>query len=467
MGLVLLACLMVRLASGQSSGTESAEEVLPRVLFLTHSAGYEHAVVKRATSEQLSHAEKSLLTAAKGSFDVTVTQDCDVLSAEGLSDFDAVVFFTSGELPVDLDDREALLSWIRGGGAFLGLHSASDTFYEFPTYREMVGGTFDGHPWHQELALEVTSNEHPATQHLEDSWALTDELYQFRTWRPEPLRILLELDTASVDASLGKRDDGRYAVAWWRDYGEGRVFYSALGHRTELWEDATFLQHVLGALTWTIDGPDLPAPVPEGATVLLGPSGEVSEGLWAHRDGKPIAWWVDDASAEEPRAAIEVVPGTGDLVSAASFGDGLYHVEFSTPLEPEDEGQARGNSGVYIQGRYEVQVLDSHEREGGLGTCGAIYGKHLADQVATRPPERWQSYDILFTAPRFDTNGAKTAAARMTAWHNGLLVHDDVEIDSATAGGVSEVEMPVGPLLLQEHGDAVRYRNIWVLPTDR
>jgi hypothetical protein len=162
-----------------------------------------------------------------------------------------------------------------------------------------------------------------------------------------------------------------------------------------------------------------------------------------------------------------VEPGTGDLVSRQSFGDALYHVEFATPHEPGDEGQARGNSGVYVHGRYEVQVLDSHELERDLGTCGAIYGKHVAAVDATRPPRRWQAYDILFTAPRFDTDGSKTASARMTVWHNGLLIHDDVEIDGPTLAGLADDEVPTGPLMLQDHGDEVRYRNVWVLPTTR
>jgi hypothetical protein len=134
-----------------------------------------------------------------------------------------------------------------------------------------------------------------------------------------------------------------------------------------------------------------------------------------------------------------------------------------TPAMPSASGQARGNSGVYLQGRYEVQVLDSYGLELGLGDCGSIYGKKVAAVNASRAPERWQSYDIEFRAPRIDSSGARTAGARLTVWHNGIRIHDDFELDGPTAGG-EPGEGPTGPLLLQDHGDPVRYRNVWVLP---
>jgi hypothetical protein len=130
---------------------------------------------------------------------------------------------------------------------------------------------------------------------------------------------------------------------------------------------------------------------------------------------------------------------------------------------PEATGQERGNSGVYVQGRYEVQVLDSYGLAPSLGDCGAIYGKHVAAVNACRPPERWQSYDIEFRAPRFDAAGKKTENARLTVWLNGMKIHADVEVDGPTAGGEAN-EAPLGPLLLQDHGNPVRYRNLWILP---
>ncbi len=457
---------LVLLAAGAASTPDAAPD-LPRVLFLTHSAGFEHPVVKRPSPDALSHAEAAFVDMTRGAYDVVATQECAALTAETLVDLDVVVFCTTGELPLGSGVFDALMDWILGGGAFVGVHCASDTFYASPPYLAMVGGTFDGHPWHEEVVLDVHAGvagggRHPAVAGLGDTWTLTDEIYQFRDHPLEPLRLLLTLDPASADVSLGKRADGVYANAWWRDWGEGRVFYTALGHREAVWDSEAFRAHLLGGLRWALEGPDLPAPVPDGAVVLLDAAGRPAPDAWTHRGGGPFAWRAPPASDV---LGAQAVPGSGDLVSTASFGDALLHVEFATPHEPDDEGQARGNSGVYVQGRYEVQVLDSHGLPAGLDRCAAIYGKKAPDVVASRPPGRWQTYDIRFTAPRFDDTGGKTADARLTVWHDGVLVHDDVAVDGPTLAGLGTDEVARGPLLLQDHGDAVRYRNVWVLPT--
>src|SRR5262249_7472107 len=160
------------------------------------------------------------------------------------------------------------------------------------------------------------------------------------------------------------------------------VFYTGLGHREEVWRDAHFQQFLLGGIDWAMHGPDLPALAPKDAKVLF--DGK-SLAAWKHRDGKePAAWKLVDG-------AMEVVPGSGDLVTKDALGDGLYHVEFMTPSMPEATGQARGNSGVYLQSRYEVQVLDSYGLVPQLGDCAAIYGKRVPNVNACRPPGRWQT----------------------------------------------------------------------------
>jgi hypothetical protein len=163
---------------------------------------------------------------------------------------------------------------------------------------------------------------------------------------------------------------------------------------------------------------------------------------------------------------MQVVPGTGNLFTRAELGgDYLLHVEFMVPPTPETNGwQDRGNSGVYVQGRYEVQVLDSLGLKLRSGDCGGIYGKHVAAVDACKPAGHWQSYDIEFRSPRRDREGAKSESARMSVWHNGILIHDDVEVDGPTAAAVGGDEPGFGPLMLQDHGHPVRYRNIWALP---
>ena len=130
---------------------------------------------------------------------------------------------------------------------------------------------------------------------------------------------------------------------------------------------------------------------------------------------------------------------------------------------PTARGQARGNSGVYLQGRYEVQVLDSFGLAGEDNECGGIYQVSRPRVNMTLPPLQWQTYDIDFTAARFDSAGEKTANARLTVRHNGVLIHDDLELPGTTGGGDPEGPEP-GALHLQDHWNPVFYRNVWVLP---
>jgi len=151
------------------------------------------------------------------------------------------------------------------------------------------------------------------------------------------------------------------------------------------------------------------------------------------------------------------------VTTTDAFGDATWHIEFRLPYQPHARGQGRGNSGAYVQGCYEVQMLDSFGLEGKDNECGGIYKAAPPTVNMCLPPLAWQTYDIDFTAPRFE-NGAKTANARMTVRHNGVVIHDDVEVPNLTPGGPQKAEAPTGPLHLQNHGNPVRYRNIWVLP---
>lgn len=146
-----------------------------------------------------------------------------------------------------------------------------------------------------------------------------------------------------------------------------------------------------------------------------------------------------------------------------SFGDARWHIEFCLPYQPYDRGQARGNSGAYVQGCYEVQMLDSFGLEGKNNECGGIYSVAAPTVNMCLPPLAWQTYDIDFTAPRFE-GGTKVADPRMTVRHNGVVIHNDVAVPKITPGGPQKQEQPTGPLHLQNHGNPVRYRNIWMLP---
>ncbi len=159
----------------------------------------------------------------------------------------------------------------------------------------------------------------------------------------------------------------------------------------------------------------------------------------------------------------EVFPGSGSLISKKQFSDFKLHLEFRSPFMPEEKEQGRGNSGVYLQGFYEVQVLDSYGLEGADNECGGIYktARPLVNMCA--PPMQWQSYDITFRAPRFNDKNKKMENARLTVNHNGTLIHDDIKIPNPTGGSIAADIRKSGGIMLQDHSDKVQYRNIWLI----
>lgn len=231
------------------------EKSKKRLLVITESKGFVHGCVNRK-GEPLCVVEKALIDIGEksGAFEAVCSQDSrKEITAENLAKFDAVFFFTTGELPLSDTQKADFLSFIRNGKGFAGSHCASDTFYKWAEYGDLVGGYFDGHPWHEKINVIVEDKKHPATRHLGDSFTITDEIYQFRTpYDRSKLRVLMRLDMASVK-NPGKRADKDNALSWVREYGKGRVFYTALGHRDELWtSNAQFRDHVLGGLKYIL-----------------------------------------------------------------------------------------------------------------------------------------------------------------------------------------------------------------------
>src|SRR5689334_18565798 len=178
----------------------------------------------------------------------------------------------------------------------------------------------------------------------------------------------------------------------------------------------------------------------------------------ADASGMPAGWKVTDGY-------MEVVAGTGNIATKGVFGDVQLHVEFMAP-PVQGDGQARGNSGVFLMGIYEVQVLDSYRNPTYAdGAVGAIYGQYPPLVNASRPPGEWQTYDIVFHRPRFEATGGLTSPARMTILFNGVLIQDNVVLTGPTAHKhrpAYTIHADRLPLMLQDHGNPVRFRNIWV-----
>jgi hypothetical protein len=183
---------------------------------------------------------------------------------------------------------------------------------------------------------------------------------------------------------------------------------------------------------------------------------------WVAEDGSAVRWRIVDG-------AMEVVSGTGSIMTKQKFQSFKLHVEFNVPrTPPEFKEPDRGNSGVYLQRRYEVQILDSYGLESSNSDCGAIYRVKPPDRNVCKRAGQWQSYDISFSAARFEgkgQNSKKVKNASITVLHNETVIHYDVQIPSKTGAGQQEGPEP-GPILLQDHGSKVRFRNIWLVPLD-
>lgn len=206
--------------------------------------------------------------------------------------------------------------------------------------------------------------------------------------------------------------------------------------------------------------PGGPGQPPSDAVVLF--DGKNLDG-WQHIDGSPAKWAVENGE-------IVCKTGSGNIRTTESYGSAQIHIEFSTPDQRDATGQARGNSGVYVQGRYEIQVLDSYNNPTYAdGSAAAIYQQAAPLVNASRPPEQWQTYDIVYHAPKC-FGGQVLTPAKMTILHNGILVQDNFELSGPTPGGLKEPYDPCapGPILLQDHihpdvGEtALRFRNLWL-----
>ena len=225
-----------------------AERQPERILYFTYSAGYRHDVIP------LSKAILTQLGRDSGAFEVTASEDTSEFSNENLERYAAVMFYTSGELPMSGGQKTALLNFVHSGRGFIGVHSATDTFYTWPDYLDLVGGYFNGHPWHQAVTIEAVDPGDPLVAFLGSFSQFEDEIYQISDFDYRRSHVLLRLDPSSVD--LGKTGVHQrfygWPLAWKRSYGQGRVFYTALGHEASVWRDPRYQRVLTNAILWSM-----------------------------------------------------------------------------------------------------------------------------------------------------------------------------------------------------------------------
>lgn len=262
--LIVVAAATVTVTAWISQADEGKVEPAPKKKILMYSAsfGFRHSCVTRPLDGGLSHAEEEFKTfASQAGYEVFFTQDHNELKNDGqLKRFDAIVFYTTGSPPIN---RDAFLKWLREGGAFIGVHCATDTFQDWKEFGEFMGGYFQTHgpPNHLPVTLDVENPDHPATCMLGEKWTIADEIYHIRDFQADRVKKLISVDKEATPKEIveqhGFKPDRYYPVSWTNTEGKGRIFYTSLGHREDVWSNPEFQEHLMGGIAWAL-GQDRP-----------------------------------------------------------------------------------------------------------------------------------------------------------------------------------------------------------------
>ncbi len=457
--LTLLTALGVALFPAQSLAQASGAKP-KRLLVVTVTMGFHHSSVTTADKVLAELGEKSGLytldyvrsgarpkpgTPEEAAWIEQVKKDLAAkMSPEALKNYDGVIFAsTTGDLP--LPDNDAFIAWVKSGKAFIGIHAAADTFHGYPPYIEMLGAEFKTHGAQVKIEALNQDPKHPATSKIGKSYIVTDEIYQFLNFHRESVHGLLTMDK---HPNTGMPGD--YPVAWCKQFGEGRVFYTSLGHREDVWAAPVYQDHVLGGIKWALGLAQGDA-TPQGTRAEL-PADEAQAGFRLLFDGEDLKGWrLRDADGKQTWSAqngmlVNVIPPGGhgiDLVSAENFKDFVVRYEYMIPKN--------SNSGFYLHGRHEIQIIDDLDSgQPTPGGNGAIYQLAAVSQFVSRKPGEWQTVE------------ATMKGNRVSVILNGVKVHDNVLVDRATGGELDTNVNDPGPFMLQGDHGTVAFRNIRV-----
>ncbi|MBU6403033.1 MAG: DUF1080 domain-containing protein, partial [Verrucomicrobia bacterium] len=341
-----------------------------------------------------------------------------------------------------IPDKQAFLDWIKAGKAFIGMHAASDTFHDYPPFAAMLGGEFMTHRAQVHVDCINLDRSHPATRALGPVYPVFDEIYLLKNFHRDQVHGLLTLD-----ADPNTLMPGDYPIAWCKLYGEGRVFYTSLGHREDVWTSASYQRHILGGIQWAL-GLARGSATPQSTAAKLGRK-ESEEGFRPLFDGTDLnGWHLRDANGRQTwsvqNGMLVNLVGEGhgtDLVSDEKFKDFTVRYEYLIP--------PGSNSGFYLRGREEIQILDdTKEGKPEPGGNGAIYNFRAPTFYVSRKPGQWQQAE------------ATMKGRRITVILNGVKVQDNVAVDRATGGELDEDVDAPGPILLQGNHGSVEFRNL-------
>ncbi|HNQ24596.1 MAG TPA: DUF1080 domain-containing protein [Phycisphaerae bacterium] len=410
-----------------------------------------------------------------GAYDAVLTSDVDMLHPDKLAHFDAVCFNnTTGELFDNPVLRQGLLDFVRSGKGFIGIHAATDCFYKWSAYGEMVGGYFDGHPWNEKVTVKIDEPTHPLVAAFGgQAFPVADEIYQFGPpYSRDALRVLLSLDTSKTDMTKQgiKRTDGDFAVSWVRNYGKGRVFFCSLGHRHDIFWNPAVLQHYLAGIQFALGdlkAPADPLPARAAAPPPVAAAAAPVETEWVTLfNGEDLAGWkglVGDpvsrakmtpdelAKAQQEADArmrehwqvvdgVLVFGGKGEnLCTVKDYGNFELLVDWKI--------EAGGDSGIYLRGSPQVQIWDIAkwpDGSGGLYNNQRNAAKPLA--VADKPIGEWNTFRI------------RMVGDRVTVHLNDVLVVDNVVMENYWER--DKTIYASGPIELQSHNSPLFFRNI-------
>jgi uncharacterized protein len=414
-----------------------------KVLVVTVTKGFRHSSIPTA-EEVIGN-----LARTDGSFTVDYVRTEEELSAlaiENLRRYDAVIFAnTTGNLP--LPDVDGFLNWIRSGKAFVGMHSASDTFRghtPLHPYIRMLGGEFKSHPpGLQQVQCIIEDPKHPACRHLGPFWDLKDEIYILNGFNRDEVRGLL-----SLDKHPGDMTPGDYPVSWCKLYGKGRVFYTSLGHSEAMWEDSDYQQHILGGIRWAL-GLERGDARPFDLSYRLDRE-EARAGFRPLFNGTDLTGWKLRNPAGNPswsaqngmlvNASGKDAPGS-DLVTEEKFWNFTARYEYMIPRN--------SNSGFYLRGRHEVQIVDDYKKgQPSPGGNGAIYNLAPVSTFVSKPPGQWQTAEVTMIGNK------------VTVILNGVTVHDNVEVNRPTGAEIDGNVNEPGPIMLQGDHGSIAFRNM-------
>lgn len=436
-----------------SVGLITAEAAPKKVIVVTATKGFRHSSIATAENVLATLGETSgaftVVDYVRGGGDAKKgADDTDVmekLTLAKLNQVDAVIFAnTTGDLAIP--DKEGFIKWVENGHALIGMHSAGDTYHGFQPYVDLIGAEFKTHGAQVQVDAYNQDPKHPATKDFGPIYTVFDEIYEFKPerWHREQVHGLLTLDKHPQTHAPGD-----YPVAWAKEVGHGgKVFYTSLGHREDVWTSEAYQRHILGGIKWAL-GLEAGDGKPTDTANKLS-AAERADGFKLLFDGKTLNGWKyrrDDGnkswSAQNGMLVNTLAKGESgtDIYTEEKFRDFIVRYEYQVP--------PGSNSGFYLRGRYEIQIFDNANKDGhDKGLNGDIYNVATCAIPAARKAGQWQQAE------------ARIVGNKVTVILNGVKVHDGVTVEHGTGGQLDDNDAQPGPILLQGDHGAVGFRNI-------